>query len=60
MEIRCMNSYIHKYPIVQVKIIFEGKKHKIKTVVSSCETHHLILRTDDLVLINLWDSVWAV
>lgn len=47
VENRCAHSYIYKYPIVLVEIMFKGKKQRIKAAVSSCCMQPLIM----------WDSL---
>ena len=33
-EIRCVNVGIYKYPVIQVEVVFRGKKHRIKSRVT--------------------------
>ena len=46
VSIRCMHRDIHKYPLVPIKIHYQGKKHSLKAAVSSRLSYPLILGTD--------------
>lgn len=46
VEVKCVHSDIHRYPVVSLVLKFKGKKHRVKAVVSPRLWHPLILGTN--------------